>query len=138
MRRLASPLILALLLATAVPARALEPPLSVNAYAVQRPDAREASLVVGVFADRPALVSVHVALPAGWSGASDWTGVVSGTQLLVFSLHTDGPPGLGTIVVSATDDRGNRAGDHAWVRAPGEVAPAAQRPSRTWLALVRR
>lgn len=127
-RRLTLLIALLLLLQSAI-ARAA-PPVALTAYATQRPDARAATLVIGVFGGSGTLA---IALPPGWAGAPA-TVAVSGTQLLTFALvaAADAPPGLGTIVV-----RMGGVERRAWVRAPGERYAPAQRPGRLWLAIVK-
>ena len=107
----------------------LQPPAALIAYATQATDARDATLTIGVFGEG---TTVTIALPAGWDGPS--TVQLEGPAIVQVPLRarTDAPPGLGTIVVRALGQE-----RRAWVRTPGEVAPA-QRPSRLWLALIRR
>jgi len=155
-------LVLILMLALTLPARASEPALRVGSGVQQKDGSSTASLVVTLFADAPEVATIRITIPPGWDvrSRSASTGALGddsgppGTPPSIVVWRGDvGPdapvliqvsllalpyarPGWASVDVLASDDRSNVVSDRAWVRAPGEVTKPPLR--RLWLPLIRR
>lgn len=134
-RRLASLLIVLLLILQCAIAHAAPPALTVSV--VQR-DAH-ADLLIGSFDTPP--TTLAVTLPTGWSGpstssggAAPWTVVVSGTEVMEFALVRGADaPQLGMVQVSGGGMQG-----HAYLAGATIESAPPRRAGRALLAMVRR
>jgi hypothetical protein len=106
-----------------------EPP-RLSAFTRQADGASTALLTITVVTDAPRVV--HVFPPAGWGAAFQYT--VVGTDAREAQLRAEGAaPGLATVIVQS-----GALTARAWVRGPGERAPAAIRHEGIYLPLIRK